>query len=164
MMTLQSQLLHGGSVADFLPGADCRSVLRCHHSCHGSEQYSVCLLRMSYSSVRHFRDLSWIVDDLPCFSEVRAFTSWYALLLLLSFSKFQSPRTVHLSSPLLLSLLLLNPLVGFPVFVCSFLFKPLLLQISPLLTGVENISSDPRFFLVTFHPKYLTCSSVSAVL
>ena len=29
--------------------------------------------------------LSWIVEDLPCFSEVRSFTSWYALLLLFLF-------------------------------------------------------------------------------
>ena len=38
---------------------------------YSSEQYSVHLLRISCSSVRHFPDLSWIVEDLPCFSEVR---------------------------------------------------------------------------------------------
>ena len=52
---------------------------------YSSEQYSVHLLRISCSSVRHFPDLSWIVEDLPCFSKVRSFTSWYALLLLLLF-------------------------------------------------------------------------------
>ena len=49
------------------------------------EQYSVHLLRISCSSVTHFPDLPWIVEDLPCFSEVRSFTSWYALLLLFLF-------------------------------------------------------------------------------
>ena len=58
----------------------------------GSEQYSVHLLRISFSSVRHFPDFSWIVEDLPCFSEVRSFTSWYALLLLFLF------RQVSISS------------------------------------------------------------------
>ena len=48
---------------------------------YSSEQYSVNLLRTSCYSVRHFPDLFWIVEDLPCLSEVRSFTSWYVLLL-----------------------------------------------------------------------------------
>ena len=48
---------------------------------YSSEQYSVHLLRICCSSVRHFPDLFWIVVDLPCFSEVRSITSWYAVLL-----------------------------------------------------------------------------------
>ena len=35
VMQQQSQLPHGGSVADLLPGADWRPVLRCHHNSHG---------------------------------------------------------------------------------------------------------------------------------
>ena len=70
--------------------------------------------------------------------------------------KFQSPRTEHLSSPPLLSSLPLNPPVCFPIFFCSFCFIPLLLQISPLSTEVENIFGDPWFFPAAFLPKYLT--------
>ena len=92
-MLLQSQLPHGGLVADLLPGAGCSPVQCCLHNSHScTEQYSVHLLRISFSSVRHFPDLSWIVEDLPCFSEVRSFTSWYALLLLFLF------RQVSISS------------------------------------------------------------------
>ena len=69
--------------------------------------------------------------------------------------KFQFPRTEHLSSPPLLHCLL-NPFVCFPVFVCAFCFILLLLQISPIITEVENISGDPRLFPSTVLPKYLT--------
>ena len=34
-MLLQSQIPHGELVAALLPGADCISVLRCHHNSHG---------------------------------------------------------------------------------------------------------------------------------
>ena len=94
-MLLQSQLPHGGSVADLLSEAGCNPVLRCLHSSHSFtvlSKYSVHLLRISFSSVRHFPDLSWIVVGLPCFSAVRSFTSWYALLLLFLF------RQVSISS------------------------------------------------------------------
>ena len=64
--------------------------------------------------------------------------------------KFQSPRTEHLSSPLLLSSLPSEPPVCFPVFFCSFCFIPLLLQISPLITEVEKIFGDPWLFPAAF--------------
>ena len=54
--------------------------------------------------------------------------------------KFQSLRTEHLSSPLLLSLLPSES--SFPVFFCSFCFIPLLLQISPLITEVDVPSQE----------------------
>ena len=148
-MLLQSELPRGGLVAELLPGAGCSPVLHCLHNSHmySSEQYSVHLLRISFSSVRHFPDLSWIVEDLPSFSEVRSFTSWYALLLL--FFVHASFNLFALSTyPVLLCFLhcLLNPPVCFPVFFCSFCFIPLLLQISPLITEVENIFGDPKAF------------------
>ena len=49
---------------------------------------------------------------------------------------------------------LLNPPIRFPVFFCSFCFIPLLLQVSPLITEVENIFGDPRRFPAMFLPKY----------
>ena len=74
VMLLQSQLLHGGSAEDLLPGVGCSLVLRCLHNSHSctysSEQYFVYLLRISFSSVKHFPDLSWIVEELPCFSTI----------------------------------------------------------------------------------------------
>ena len=51
---------------------------------------------------------------------------------------------------------LLNPPIRFPVFFCSFCFIPLLLQVSPLITEVENIFGDPRRFPAMFLPKYPT--------
>ena len=42
---------------------------------YSSDQYVVNLLRSSCSSVTHFPDLPWTVVDLPCFSDVRFFTS-----------------------------------------------------------------------------------------
>ena len=46
-------------------GGDCSPVLRFDHNSHSSEQYSVHLLRISCSSVRHFPDLSWMVEVHP---------------------------------------------------------------------------------------------------
>ena len=51
---------------------------------YSSEQYSVHRFNMSCSSVRHFPERSWIVVALPCFTVVKYFTSWWALLLLFS--------------------------------------------------------------------------------
>ena len=41
-----------------------------------------------------------------------------------------------------------------PGILCSFCFIPLL-QISPLITEVQNIFGDPRLLSATFLPKYL---------
>ena len=84
-----SQLSQSGLAVDLPLGIDCRPEPYCHHNPYlfSSEQYSVHLLRISCSSVRHFPDLSWIVVDLPCFSKVRSVTRWYAVLLLFLFRK-----------------------------------------------------------------------------
>ena len=44
---------------------------------YSSEQYmyAVHLLRISCSLVKYLPNLSWISEDLPCFSQVRAFTN-----------------------------------------------------------------------------------------
>ena len=67
-------------------GTDCSSELHCHHNSDGciimSSILSICL-RISCYSVTHF-------PDLPCFSEVRSFSSWYALLLLFCVFFFQA--------------------------------------------------------------------------
>ena len=47
-----------------------------------SEQYSVHRFRISRSPVRQFPKRSWIVVAFPCFTMVKSFTSWCALLLL----------------------------------------------------------------------------------
>ena len=56
---------------------------------YNSEQYSVHRFSICRSSVRHFPERSWTVVVFPCFTVVKSFTSWYALLLL-SFLKFSS--------------------------------------------------------------------------
>ena len=49
---------------------------------YSSEQYSVHRFSICHSSVRHFPGRSWTVVAFPCFTVVKSFTSWYALLLL----------------------------------------------------------------------------------
>ena len=85
-----SQFPYEELVLDLLLGAVCSPELHCHHN--SPEQYFVHPRRISCSSVTHFWDLSLIVEDLPCFSEVRSFFSWYVLLLLFLF------RQVSISS------------------------------------------------------------------
>ena len=61
---------------------------------YSSEQYSVHRFRISCSFVRHFPERSWTVVAFLCFTVVKSFTSWYALLLLF-FLRF-SPISLHL--------------------------------------------------------------------
>ena len=145
----QSQLPHEGLVVDLLLGAYCSPELHCHHNSHGcivSEQYTVHLLRNSCSSVRHFPDLSWIVEDGPCFSE-ELVCSVAIVFVESSFDLFTLS-----TYPVLLCFLhcLLNPLV-----CLLFLLHT---TSSNLLSDhrVENISGDPWLFPVTVIPKYLT--------
>ena len=52
---------------------------------YSSEQYSVHRLSICRSSVKHFPERPWTVVAFPCFTVVKSFTSWYALLLLFFF-------------------------------------------------------------------------------
>ena len=56
---------------------------------YSSEQYSVHRFSICRSSVRHFPERSWTVVAFPCFTVIKSFTSWYALLLLF-FLRFSS--------------------------------------------------------------------------
>ena len=56
---------------------------------YNSEQYSVHRFSICRSSVRHFPERSWTVVGFPCFTVVKSFTSWHALLLLF-FLRFSS--------------------------------------------------------------------------
>ena len=56
---------------------------------YSSKQYSVHRFSICRSSVRHFPERSWTVVAYPCFTVVKSFTSWYALLLLF-FLRFSS--------------------------------------------------------------------------
>ena len=49
---------------------------------YSSVQYSVHRFSISRSSVRYFPEWSWTVVVVPCFTVVKSFTSWCALLLL----------------------------------------------------------------------------------
>ena len=56
---------------------------------YSSKQYSAHQFSIWCSSVRHFPERSWTVVSFPCFTVVKSFTSWYALLLLF-FLRFSS--------------------------------------------------------------------------
>ena len=58
-------------------------------SLYRSLQYSAHRCSISRSSVRHFPERCWTVVAFPCFTVVKSFTSWYALLLLF-FLRFSS--------------------------------------------------------------------------
>ena len=56
---------------------------------YSSVQYSVHRFSIFHSSVKHFPERSWTVVAFPCFTVVKSFRSWYALLLLF-FLRFSS--------------------------------------------------------------------------
>ena len=85
------QLPHEESVVDRFLGADCSLELHCHHNTHGCIVLSIILSVCLESLVLlkdNSSDLSWIVVNPPCFSEVRSFTRWYALLFFFFFFFF----------------------------------------------------------------------------
>ena len=60
----------------------CLPNLHWPRNCNNSEQYTVQRFGIFRSPVRHFPERSWIVVVFPCFTVVKSFTIWYALLLL----------------------------------------------------------------------------------
>ena len=70
---------------------------------YNSKQYSVHRFSICRSSVRHFPERSWIVVASPCFTVVKSFTSWYALLVLLLLNLFFNLTTLF-SCPVFFSL------------------------------------------------------------
>ena len=117
---------------------------------YSSVQYSVHRFSISCSSVRHFPKRSWTVVAFPCFTVVKSFMRWYALLLLF-FLRFSS-ISLH-CSPVQFSFTLfhgsLDVVVHFPVFLRSFRFKSFLSQFSPSVAQIKNFCSDSGFFLLT---------------
>ena len=84
---------------------------------YNSEQYSVHRSSICRSSVRHFPERSWTVVAFPCFTVVKSFTSWYALLLLF-FLRFSSV-SLH-CSPIQFSLaFFMSPLDVVLLFPCN---------------------------------------------
>ena len=85
MIVLQPPLLCEGWGGHPLCLSGYSSVLMDLHwpcGCTASEQYAVPRFSICRSSVRHFPERSWTVVAFPCFTVVKSFTSWYALLLL----------------------------------------------------------------------------------
>ena len=111
-----------------------------------SEQYSVYRFSICRSSVRHFPERSWTVVAFPCFTVVKSFTSWYALLLLF-FLRFSS-ISLH-CFPIQFSFFLfyapLDVVLLFLVFLRSFRYceNLFLSQFPPLVTQIKNFCSDP---------------------
>ena len=91
-------------------GAECSPEMYCHHISQGCEALinilAICreslVLLLDISFIRHFSDLSWIVVDLFCFSEVCSSTNWYVFCVFFCSGKRRSPRTDFLASPALL--------------------------------------------------------------
>ena len=71
-------------------------------------QYRRYSFSISHSSVRHFPEWSWAVVAFHCFTVVKSFTSWYALLLLF-FLIFSFTFFMHLLVLLFTSLYFSNP-------------------------------------------------------
>ena len=92
---------------------------------YSSEQYSVHWFSICLFSVRHFPEQSWTVVDFPCFTVVKSFTSWYALLLLI-FLRLFSITTLSYWFFFCLFHAPLNVAVDFLVFLRSFRFKSFL--------------------------------------
>ena len=96
---------------------------------YSSGQYFVHRFSISRSSVRQFPERSWTVVAFPCFTVVKSFTSWYAVILL--FFRFSS------------ILLFCSPIQF--LCVCAFFFMHLL-----MLWFISLCFSDPsganRFF------------------
>ena len=126
---------------------------------YSSEQYSVHRFSICRSSVRHFPERSWTVVTFPCFTVVKSFTSWYALLLLF-FLRFSS-ISLHCSpiqSSLAFFMHLFYVVVHFLVFIRSIRLKSFLSVLSFCRTD-QNISAVIKvglFFLLTMFAKDLT--------
>ena len=114
---------------------------------YSSEQYFVHRFSISRSSVRHFSGLSWPVVAFPCFTVVKSFTSWYALLLLF-FLRFSSV-SLH-CSPIQFSfaffMLLLMLLSASMYFSDPSGSNRFFSQLSPFLAQIKNFCSDQVFF------------------
>ena len=79
---------------------------------YNSEQQPVHRFSICRSSVRHLPERSWTVVAFPCFTVVKTFTSWYALLLLFFLSKEVGNVNVGESFGVKLTETLLSPLNG----------------------------------------------------
>ena len=126
-------------------------------SLYNSEQYSVHRFSICRSSVRHFPERSWTVVAFPCFTVVKSFTSWYALLLLF-FLRFSS-ISLH-CSPIqfsfaffmhLLMLLFTSLYFSDPSGSNLFFLSSLLLSHRSRISAVIQV-----FFLLTMFAKDLT--------
>ena len=123
---------------------------------YSSEQYTVHQFSICCSSVRHFPERSWTVVTFPCFTVVKFFTSWYALLLLF-FLRFSS-ISLHCSPIHFFPLFHapLNVVVHFLVFVRSFRLESFLSQFPPFVAQIKNFCRDAGFLLLTMFAKDLT--------
>ena len=140
------QLPHRGSVADHLLGVDCSPVLRCHHNIqfYSSYQYSVHLLKISYSSVSISQ--TWIV-------EVRSFTDDMLCCCCFCSGRFQSPGT---EQPIQSSFAFF---AAFWILLFASLYYLLLLLLHP--ASSSNLSSHHRDLEHLWWPTAFSCYILS---
>ena len=113
---------------------------------------------LSTGSVSVDPERSWTIVALPCFTVVKSFTSWYAILLLFflrisSISPHCSPIRFSFTFSMQL-LMLFYFLVFFRPFKFDFCF---LSQFSPFIAQTKNFCSAPGFFLLTMFARDLSC-------
>ena len=172
MQLLRSQLPYEGLTVDLLLGADCSPELCCYHNSHTcialSNTQSICRESLARSSVRHIPNLSWIVVDLPCFSEVDPLPAgmlscFFVVVVVQTFINLLALCMYQILFRFLQGLLI--RLINFYVFFCFFFFTSPLLQIPPLTLEVENTSGYPGFFFQRCPFLSITLAvSVTAVL
>lgn len=135
---------------------------------YSSARYSVYLVRMSWASVSQFPFLPCMVLACPCFVLVKTFNSWYAFsltfFLMLPTIPWQC-RSIQDSffppfswSSCFLGLLFELFLTPFRCPMSSLLRCPL------LVTNIQYVSCDPRFFDCSAFANDLASFSVIAVL
>ena len=127
-----------------------------HWPCECTGQCSILSIGSVSIILRHFPERSWTVVAFPCFTVVKSFTSWYALLLFF-FLRFSS-ISLQFSDPVFFCLFHapLDVVVHFLVFLRSFRFESFLPQFSSFVTQIKNFCSDPGFSLLMMFAKDLT--------
>ena len=120
-------------------------------------QYSILSIgSVSCSSVRQFPERSWTVVAFTCFTVVKSFTSWYALLLLF-FLRFSFNFTVLLSSFFSLPFSCASGCCcSLPCISQILQVQTVSSQFSPSVAQIKNFCSDQGFFLLTMFAKDLT--------
>ena len=162
MIVLQPPLLcEGWGGHPLCLSGDSPVLMDLHWPCNCTAQCSI--LSISNSSLRRFPAWSWTVVAFPCFTVVKSFASWYALLLLF-FLRFSS-ISLHCSHIQFSFTFFTHLLI---LFTSLYFSDPLgsnhFFLFSPSVAQIKNFCSDPEFcsccfFLMKFARDLTGCLS-----